>query len=398
LKDESRNWGAIGLIYAFTVLSMASVGIVIPLLGDLQTRLGVGQESLGLSVALFSAPSAVLAGLGGGIVDRVGARGSLMVSALISAAADVIAFGAPSLQLFDLAMLLAGVGFAGISIAAPALIIGSSKGAHRVHAMSFWSTYAPTGFSLGLYLAVPFAGTAIWPWAILLHGGLMLVALCFSGLLPHAASVPSTEAHGAAGLSQLLSAFREVPILRLAVAASLPSALAYGTSLVAPSYLTALHGIGVGEASSIVAVTNLAMIPGGILAGQLLARGTSSAPLFRMVVLAGIAAQIMFFIPSGGFALAVAALIVWPLAMGAAMAIAMTLLPAVIRDQRRSAAASGVISQAISCVSFLAPPVYFALLGGGGWVPFILIAAVALGASLLALPAASRRMGEVEAG
>jgi MFS family permease len=397
LKSDSRNWGAVGLIYAFTVLSMASVGVVIPLLGDLAQKLGADQASLGLSVALFSAPSAVLAGLGGGIIDRVGARGSLICCAFLAVVADLVAFGAPSLLFFDLGMLLAGVAFAGISISAPALIIASCSGSHRLHAMSFWSTYAPTGFSLGLYLAVPFAGSANWSWAILFHGALILVSVCFCGLLPKpeaGAAVDAHEIHGAAGFGQLLSAFRELRVLRLALTASLPSALAYGTSLVAPAYLGGLYRIGVGEASSIVALTNLAMIPGGILAGHLLARGLSSLALFRTIVLAGIVGQLMFFVPGTGVVVAVAGLVVWPLAMGAAMAIAMALLHTVVRDQSRSGAASGVVGQAISCMSFLAPPVYLGLLTKGGWLPFVVIAAVCLVIAVLALPARRLRAAE----
>src|SRR5579859_6273872 len=81
---QQKNWGAIGLIYILTVLAMAFVGTIVPWMDYMQRDLAATPEALGLAVALFSAPSAVLAGNGGGLGDRVGSRTGLLVGGLLS--------------------------------------------------------------------------------------------------------------------------------------------------------------------------------------------------------------------------------------------------------------------------------------------------------------------------
>ena len=64
---------------------------------------------------------------------------------------------------------------------------------------------------------------------------------------------------------------------------------------------------------------------------------------------------------------------------------AMTLLPSVVRDSGRSGAASGLLNQFISVASFAAPSTWLALHNG---IQFIVLAALCLLVSLLALPSA----------
>ncbi len=386
-EGGQKNWAAIGIVYAITVLSMAFVGTTVPLLDYLGRGVGATAEGVGFAVALFSAPSALLAGIGGGLIDRIGTRTGLIAGGLLVTIADPLAYVARSVGFLDTAFVIAGTGFAAISVAGPALIMEITSGPRRVQAMSVWSTYPPAGLSAGLLIAAPFADSAHWRWALAAHGLLIAAATAACVALPRPARTGNGFADHGGGLADLVSAFREVRVLRLAVAACLPAAIAYGTTLIVPSYLAHAHQLSLSASSSIVALSNLATILGGLAAGHVLARGAGPFFLYAVTVVAGIVSQAMIFIPGGGFAMAIAGLIVWTFTIGGSIAITMSLLPYVVRDPARGAAASGLVGQFISAASFLVPGLYFGVLAGGGAIEFVLLAAAALLISLIALPA-----------
>jgi len=387
-SQENGSWSAVGLIYLATVLSMGFVGVIIPLIAYLQHDVGATSEQMGFAIALFSAPSAVLAGIGGAIVDRVGARASLIVSGVFAVIADPLIAAASSVATLDIATLVAGVGFAGITVSAPALIMAITRGARRPQAMSVWSTYPPAGLSLGLLFAVPFAGPDHWRWALVLHGAVMIIIT--AGIFAVQKSprpAPSTRGGRAnGGPAEFVAAFGNLGVVRLAAAACLPAGLAYGTTLVIPSYLANAQNLSLSTASTIVAFANLATILGGLVAGYVLARQVSALALYGVTVLAGILGQLLLFLPGAGLPVAMTGLMIWTFTIGGSIAATMALLPRVVRDPARGAAASGVVGQFISAASFLVPSLYFGILGKGGSMEFVLLAAAALVLSLFLLP------------
>lgn len=375
---------AVGVSYLLTILSMATIGVIVPSMANFSARLAASQAEIGFAIALFSVPSAVLATIGGGLIDQIGPKRALLLSAAIAVAGDGIAYGTTSLFVFDIALLMAGVAFAGISVAAPALLIGVLQGGARIRAMSFWSTYAPTGFAIGLLLAAPFADGADWRMAMLAHAALIGVAGIAALALPAHISTERVRQSAAARVADMFSVLRELPVVRLAIAVALPNAISYGTSLVAPSYLAEVYDLSVAASSSTVAFAKIfAMIVGGLAMGHLLARNVSSRLLFAGMAAIGILAQWLLYMPASGFPLATCALIVWLFAFGGMSGTAMALLPSVIRDPARGGAASGLVGQFISIASFAAPSIYFAM---PWWPGFVLIAGAGLAVALLALP------------
>jgi MFS family permease len=384
MEPRQASWGAIGLICAFTVLSMGFVGTVVPLVTYLQRDTSTTPEAIGFAIALFSAPSALLAGIGGSIIDRVGARVSLIVSGLFAVAADPLIYLAHSTAALNVAFSVAGIGFAGLTVAAPALIMATTSGARRSWAMSIWSTYPPAGLSLGLLLGGPFANAAHWRWALVLHGAAMAALTIAAGTLPR--PEPAAIMRHAAQANPF-STLKEIAVVRLGIAACLPAALAYGTTLIAPTYLNRALGLTMSAASDIAAAANLATIFGGLAAGQILARSMSPLLLYAVTVATGIASQLLLFAPGAGSIVAIAGLAAWTFTIGISIAVTMSLLPHVVRDPGQGAAASGLVGQFISAASFLVPNLYFGILDGGHPIKFALLAAAALVASLLALPA-----------
>src|SRR4051794_17995571 len=163
MKAQPRSTLAlVALAYLPDVLSMMTVGVVVPFIAVLSRDLTATPAELGLAIALFSMPTAILATLGGGLIDRYGIRRSMLFAGACSAIASALGSITHSLLAFDCALVLAGLGFGGICVAAPSLLIQTLTDGSRIRAMSFLSTFAPTGYAAGLLLAVPFADSGDW--------------------------------------------------------------------------------------------------------------------------------------------------------------------------------------------------------------------------------------------
>lgn len=378
------------LAYVPAVLSMMTIGVIVPLIGPLTRELSATRAQLGMSLALFSVPTAIFATVGGGLIDRYGVRRSMLFAIAVCALGSLAASRAGSLATFDGAMVLAGIGFGGLCIASPCLIMSALVAGERTRVMSLWSTFAPVGFSAGLLLAVPYTGRSASAAALLTLAALMAAAflLMLAGFRRVAAR--DTPAHDSARrtIERILALLREPGVVRLGIAVGLPNGVSYGTSLAAPAYLARVHHLTIATSSVAVAVAPLAaMVIGAVVMGHLLSRAMSATVLFASMVAIGLAAQAILFLPIGGMLLATAALVIWLFAFGGMAGTAMSLLPAVT-DPERGGAASGLVNQCISVASFAAPSIWLALHGGR---QFLLVAAACLLVSLVALPRPDRR-------
>ena len=389
LQAPVRNRGAVAitaLAYVPAVLCMMTVGIIVPFLERLSQELQATRPQLGLGIALFSIPPAFLATVGGGLIDKYGVRNAMLFAVTLSGVGGVLISMAHSLAALDSALLLAGLGFGTMCIAAPCLIMLTLKDGTQIRAMSFVSTYAPTGYAAGLLLAVPFTGSGEWRTAILIHAAMLfttLVALLLFLPNPKAAVISKREPLGRT-LGRMLSICREPRALRLGLAVGLPNAVSYGTSLASPSYLAQVHHMSIASSAAGVAIAKLvAMILGGLTMGHLLVRTSRPGLLFGCMAVIGVLAQTMLFLPSTPFTLAEVALVVWLFSFGGMSGGAMTLLPSVAGDPSRSGAASGLINQFISLASFATPSTWLAIHNG---TDFIFLAAGCLLVAFVALP------------
>jgi predicted MFS family arabinose efflux permease len=373
---------------------MMSVGIVVPFIGPLTTYFAASPAQLGVAIALFSLPTAVLAVVSGGLIDRYGVRRSMLLAAGISASGSLLASQAHSLLSLDCGMLISGLGFGGICVAAPCLIMATLRDAARTRAMAFFSTFAPTGYAAGLLLAVPFTTDGSWRVAFLVHAGMMaLTLICLLRYLPRVRTVAGERGSLRSNVADMLDILRRPRALRLGIAVALPNAVSYGTSLAAPAYLAREHGLSIATSAATVAFAKVAaMIIGGLGMGYVLSRAVSTSLMFTLMVAIGASAQAVLFLPASSIILATAALIVWLFAFGGMVGGAMTLLPTVVHDPGRGGAASGLVNQFISVASFAAPSTWLALHHG---IQFVLLAGLCLLVSLLALPASRAPAGDV---
>ena len=390
MKSQARPVAITATIYLLSVLAMATVGVVVPFIGNFAGALGVSKSAIALAIALFSAPTAVFATVGGVFIDRMGLRPSLIVALITMIVGDLIVWSASSLFVLYAGMLVSGFGYGVIAVGGPAVLIAVMEGGTRIRAMSFWSTYAPAGFAVGLLIAVPFATGPYWRAAQLAHAAmgllLLLVSLAILPRVERAAVSPADRSRRPVG--NLLAVVRDLPLLRLAVAVSVPNCISYGTSLVTPSYLAEAHHVSLAASSSSVAFAKIfAMTVGGVVMGQLLAREVSGRMLFRCVAVVGALAQVLIYLPASNMIVAIGALVVWLFAFGGLSGTAMAVLPTLVKDPTRGAAASGLVNQFISLLSFATPSLYFGL---SGWTSYVGFALAGLAVCIVAMPPSRR--------
>ncbi|MCQ8280115.1 MFS transporter [Acetobacteraceae bacterium KSS8] len=374
-------------LYAFALMTMATIGVIVPFVPTIAASLHVGDGAIGLGIALFSLPPALLATIGGAAMDRIGIRGAVIAAAGASMVGDLIVRTANSIWMFDAGLVIDGFGLATIAIGAPALLIATLRDATRTRAMAFLSTFAPTGFALGLLIAIPFTGHSAWRAAMLAHVGLALL-VCVAGILMLPAARrddPSvSESRPRVRLVPLPLVRRYWSVFRLGLAIALPNGIAYGTSIVAPSYLARIDGVSLASSAGAVAGAKIAaLLLGGLVTGQILAGRLHPWLVFVAMAVIGVLAQALFFLPSGSLAIAILALVLWLFAFGGLSGVAMSLLPGVMPGPDSKAVTTGVVNQFISVVSFAAPSTYLAMPGWGG---FLLLAAAGLMISVLSLP------------
>jgi MFS family permease len=368
---QAGSWASIALIYFFGVLAPASLAKVIPMQGDLLLHAGATPQSFGLFVSMLMLPSAFIGTIGGGFIDRIGQARTLAISAFLTAATNLGYYYAQSIGQYQLLRIVEGISLVGVFTAAPALIMATTQGARRTRAMSLWTTYTPVGFSLGLLLAVPFAGTPAWKYSFLLHAALFAAA----GLLglrlaqPPAAAAPAPQApehandndnastHPGRWLA-LIDTYRQIGPMRLALAFAGLVFSGFGISAVFPAHFAQAQLVSIGTASSVLAVCNLAQVAGSFLTGSLRVRQVTTPVLLGLYSVGAVLGTVGIFAPGVPMAASVLALCLWLLCVGGAMAVLLTTLPEVVRNPAQGAAAAGLLSQIAAIVTFITPPIW----------------------------------------
>jgi MFS family permease len=386
------TWPSIALIYLYGVLASASLSKIIPLSGDLATHLGASPAQFGLLISLMTVPAAFLAVAAGSIIDRIGARSALVTAAVIGVLANLAYLRADSLHDFMAIRVFEGLLSVGIYSAAPALIMATTGSASRGRAMAVWSTYTPVGMSLGLAMSAAFAGTgaANWRGGYLLHLILFAVLVLAGWFLPRS---PAVLRDSNAPRPALLSVVTQPGPLRVSLAFAALLMMGFGMSTVFPQWFALQHQVPVGEASRVLAMANLAMLPGGLIAGWLLARGRRDTSVLVVLMLLAVAVSLPLFMPGMDRPLRIGAMVIWLMTQGASIAVVTSALPRVVADPMQGAAAAGLLSQLAALTTFVTPLIWQPILHARSWVLFLAVVAVSAAAAWLLFPRRATGVG-----
>ena len=137
---------------AAVTIDAALLGLIAPLLPAIEERTGASDSELGLALAAYAIPVALLSLPLGRAADRFGRKGLLVAGLLLVAAGSAVIAASHSLELLIAARLIQGVGSAASWISALALVSDSAPPGQRGQAL---------GFALGATSVGSIAGPAL---------------------------------------------------------------------------------------------------------------------------------------------------------------------------------------------------------------------------------------------
>jgi MFS family permease len=184
----------------------------------------------------------------------------------------------------------------------------------------------------------------------------------------------------------LLSVLTQSGPLRVALTFAALLMMGFGMSTVFPDWFALQHQVPVGRASGILAMANLSMIPGGLVAGVLLARGRRDISVLVTLMLMAIAVSLPLFMPGLGQTLRIGTMVAWLAIQGAAIAVVTSGLARVVADPLQGAAAAGLLSQVAALTTFVTPLIWRPILHDGKWMLFVAVVAVSATLALVLFP------------
>ena len=180
----TTSWSRIALLYAIGVLAAGQLGIVPPLVPELQRDLGLSLAGAGTAVSVITLVGAVLGLPAGGWSQRIGHARALAIGLAIMAVAAALCAAANDAATLLAGRTLAGIGYLLVVVAGPSLMAATAEPRHQPMTLSLWGTFVPTGIALAGLLAGEALLIAFAVWIsrrttrMLLAGVLLGIALC----------------------------------------------------------------------------------------------------------------------------------------------------------------------------------------------------------------------------
>ena len=157
----TTSWSRIALLYAIGVLAAGQLGIVPPLVPELQRDLGLSLAGAGTAVSVITLVGAVLGLPAGGWSQRIGHARALAIGLAIMAVAAALCAAANDAATLLAGRTLAGIGYLLVVVAGPSLMAATAEPRHQPMTLSLWGTFVPTGIALAGLVAAGFADTRL---------------------------------------------------------------------------------------------------------------------------------------------------------------------------------------------------------------------------------------------
>jgi len=395
-RDSARartRWGIVTLAVSAGFVAAMQVGKVPPALPGLRAELDIGLVAGGWVASLFAITSAALGLLAGIAGDRIGARRAMQLALVLIACGSLAGGLADGLWPLLAARLVESVGFVGVAVAAPALIVAATTPDDRRLAVGLWSTYLPVGFALMLLLAEPILSGFGWRALWHLNAGVVLIFLIAFHF--------GTRGLTAAGFGldrrwhQIRQTLARSGLWLLALCFLLYSLQWFAVMTWLPTFLFEVEGRS-GEAITALVALVVLVNAGGNLAGTwLLQRG---APRWSLIALSAVATALIGGGIYSGLTPGPSKLwlaFAYSLISGVTPAAALTGAVFHAPSPAHVGASNGIIVQGAQAGSLLGPPILAFVVAGQGWQQAPWLFAIASAGSLalaLLLRRAERRL------
>ncbi|MFN8828305.1 MAG: CynX/NimT family MFS transporter [Labrys sp. (in: a-proteobacteria)] len=361
------RWISVAVLFLCGVAASLQFAKVPPALSTLTTALGLGPVEAGFAVSVVGLVGLVLGVAAGSLVAALGSRRALIGALVLGAVCAAAGAAAPTALIFMAGRTLEGISHLVIVVAAPALMIATTRPRDRPIALALWSCFFSVGYAIASASAPFLLGAIGWRGAYVLHAiVLALLAAAAAGAVPKDRGTMRVPSLGA-----IIDTHRAVyssgaPLLLAAVFAAYTIIfLAFLTYL--NQHLIEIDGFTEVESGALLSVLALLNPVISLATGPLVRAGLdpirgfvggfllialSASPIFL-----GLSTPMMTVVLAG---VAMAAL-------GALPGLAFTTLPVVAPDPGRAAQTTGAIAQFGNVGTFSGPPLFALLLSLLGW-------------------------------
>ena len=272
------RWDIALLAILSGVIAATQIGKVPPAMPVLGAEFAVGMVALGWIASIFNATGAVLGLPFGALSDGFGHRRVLTISLWTIAAGSLLGALTDNYTLLFATRVIEGIGYLGIIVAAPSLVVEATNPRDFGLALGLWSSFLPFGFALMMVISPWFLDTVGWQGLWLFNAALLATfAVVFMigtrdlSTLPNRPDEPPTLRLGQAfGVASLTGPW----LLVLALVAY--TLQWFGLNAWMPTFFEGSLGYTLGGAALLSALVVFANGPGAVFGSWLLHVGWSN--------------------------------------------------------------------------------------------------------------------------
>jgi len=380
---NGTRWGIIAIAVAAGVVAAIQVGKVPPVLMAIRQELGLSLVAAGWVASLFNGCGAVLGIISGMLADRLGPRPVMVVSVGLLGLGGLLGGSASTPAILFAGRFVEGIGFIGLIVSAPAVIVAVSRPAERRLALGIWSVYMPLGMALAMAATPVLLYFMGWRGVWLVNVAVIFLYLAALLVSMRRGGWPDNPPHGRNRKDfDLGSVLSSRGIWFLTISFGIYALLFFAVMTWLPTILIEVLGWSTAAAAYTAAFVVFVNVFGNLGAAWLMRHGVEEW------ILIAVAFGTMALTAAGIFGGYVPGL--WRVALAVAFSLTGGLLPAAVlagvparvQSPAQLSTANGVVVQGINCGSLTGPPVMAAAVGFfGGWqdVHWLMIFGCAVG-------------------
>jgi len=220
-SSERSRRAILTIAIASIALETALLGMVAPLLPEIERRTGAGDEALGLALAAYAIPILLISIPVGRLADRLGRRPLLLGGLLLTGVGSILIAVSGALPPLLLGRAVQGVGSTLSWVAALALVSDLARPGRKGEALGFAFAANSLGAVGGPALGGIVGGTVSFEAPFFLVAGIAVATFAVGfAVLPHAAASAAPAADRPATIGLLLRPAALVPAIASATGAT----------------------------------------------------------------------------------------------------------------------------------------------------------------------------------
>lgn len=175
--DLSNRWVALGFLFVVGLTAPIQFQSVAALAPFLIREMGLSYTDIGVLLGLYMLPGVFLAAPTGPLAALIGDRMTLVLGMVLMAGSAVVFVATESFAVMAACRLLGGVGAVAVSVLLPKLVTDWFHGREIATAMAIIASSVGFGIGVSMALMPAIAVSGSWQTAVLVTGGLCLLAL-----------------------------------------------------------------------------------------------------------------------------------------------------------------------------------------------------------------------------